>query len=178
MRARAVVVIHRQVMVAEGIAAALTRLPGIVAVGATNDLAEGVEVGGRADAVALDQYTPGAASAATRLRGGGVRVVMLGEAADGAEDVHVSMRAPVAALAAALVPGWVALGRHLELSPRQREVLDLVAGGMVAKQVARQLGISQKTVEQHKARIFAKLQVPNQAAAVRVAIAHGFEGGT
>jgi DNA-binding CsgD family transcriptional regulator len=33
-----------------------------------------------------------------------------------------------------------------------------------------------KTVEQHKSRIFEKLGVPNQAAAVRVAFASGLEG--
>jgi DNA-binding CsgD family transcriptional regulator len=45
----------------------------------------------------------------------------------------------------------------------------------VGKQVARHLGISPKTVEQHKTRIFAKLGVPNQAAAVRMVVAAGLD---
>jgi len=45
-------------------------------------------------------------------------------------------------------------------------VLNLVARGLSGKQIARQLGISPKTVEHHKTRAFAKLGVPNQAAAV------------
>jgi DNA-binding NarL/FixJ family response regulator len=45
-----------------------------------------------------------------------------------------------------------------------------VARGLAAKQVARQLRISPKTVERHKTRIFTKLRVPNQAAAVRAAM--------
>ena len=40
------------------------------------------------------------------------------------------------------------------------------AKGMAGKQIARALGISPKTVEQHKTRMFRKLDVPNQAAAV------------
>jgi DNA-binding NarL/FixJ family response regulator len=178
MRSRSVVVIHRQAMVAEGVAAALANHPWIVVVGATTTLVEGVEIGKRADAVALDQYLSGAEGAAVLLRRAGVRVVMLGEALEGAEDVRVSIEAPVAALASALVPGVVGRGEPAVLSRRQHEVLNLVARGMVAKQVARQLGISEKTVEQHKARIFAKLQVPNQAAAVRLAVAHGLEGAS
>ena len=37
---------------------------------------------------------------------------------------------------------------------------------MAGKQIARVLGISPKTVEQHKTRAFKRLGVPNQAAAV------------
>ena len=45
-------------------------------------------------------------------------------------------------------------------------MLSLAAQGLSGKQVARVLGISPKTVEHHKTRAFAKLGVPNQAAAV------------
>jgi len=48
-----------------------------------------------------------------------------------------------------------------------------VARGFAGKQVASHLGISPKTVERHKTRIFAKLKVPNQAAAVSVVLAAG-----
>src|SRR5439155_8937886 len=82
----------------------------------------------------------------------------------------ISPDAPLASLAAALVPrasGDEGIGRPL--SPRERQILALAARGLPAKQVARQLGISPKTVEQHKTRIFAKLGVQNQTAAVSVA---------
>ena len=45
-------------------------------------------------------------------------------------------------------------------------MLRLAAKGMAGKQIARVLGISPKTVEQHKTRAFKRLGVPNQAAAV------------
>ena len=45
-------------------------------------------------------------------------------------------------------------------------MLRLVAKGMAGKQIATVLRISPKTVEQHKTRLFRKLDVPNQAAAV------------
>jgi DNA-binding NarL/FixJ family response regulator len=78
----------------------------------------------------------------------------------------VPTEAPVATLAAALVPS-VQPRRAAPLSAQQTRVLSLVAHGLTAKEVARRLGISQKTVEEHKARIFKRLGVPNQAAAVR-----------
>ena len=51
-----------------------------------------------------------------------------------------------------------------------------MAEGFAAKQVARHLGISPKTVERHKTRIYAKLGAPNQAAAVHLAFADGGGG--
>ncbi|MGH2769195.1 MAG: response regulator transcription factor, partial [Actinomycetota bacterium] len=63
------------------------------------------------------------------------------------------------------------------LTQREGEVLELVSRGLAGKQVARYLGISPKTVEQHKTRIFAKLGVSNQTAAVSLALASGLERG-
>lgn len=171
MTPRGVLIAHRQAMVAEGIAAALARFPGIVPLGATSDPEEAASWGERADAVAIDQDLHGAEGSAARLRRKGVRVVFIGEVRRGEADIQVSLRAPVATLAAALVPG-TGNGNGNGSSPgkgltnREREVLSLVARGMAAKQVARHLGISPKTVERHKGHIFAKLGVSNQAAAV------------
>ena len=53
--------------------------------------------------------------------------------------------------------------------PRERQILSLVTDGLAGKQVARVLGISPKTVERHKTRIYSKLGVPNQAAAAGLA---------
>jgi DNA-binding NarL/FixJ family response regulator len=177
MTPRGVVIAHQQAMVAEGLAAALARFPGIVPIAATTDASEAEGWGERADAVAIDQDLDGADTSAARLRRKGVRVVFIGEVRRDDEGVQVSLGAPVAALASALVPGTgngngngsgQASSPGKSLTPREREVLGLVARGMAAKQVARHLGISPKTVERHKGHIFAKLGVSNQAAAVHL----------
>ena len=59
------------------------------------------------------------------------------------------------------------------LTPREREVLQLVAEGKTTKEVAKLLGISAKTVESHRARIMKKLDTPNTAGIVRYAIRLG-----
>lgn len=50
-------------------------------------------------------------------------------------------------------------GRMESLSPREREVLDLIVAGNPNKSIARALGISQRTVEIHRARVMEKMQV-------------------
>jgi RNA polymerase sigma factor (sigma-70 family) len=59
------------------------------------------------------------------------------------------------------------------LTGREREVLQLAARGLHAKEIARDLGISPRTVEVHKARIMAKLGARNVAELVRLAVATG-----
>jgi len=172
MRPRAVVVAHRDVMVAEGIGAALSRFPGLVSIATATSAAEAERRAEVADAVALDAQLQYADEVATRLRRRGVRVVLVGDPAVDDEGVRVSTREPVAALARALAPDAPPPpGPHPTLTARQREILELVSRGMAGKQVARLLGISPKTVERHKTQIFAKLGVPNQTAAVSVALA-------
>jgi DNA-binding NarL/FixJ family response regulator len=53
-----------------------------------------------------------------------------------------------------------------ELSPREREVLDLIAGGLTNAAIAVRLGLSVKTVGNHTSAIFAKLQVAGRAEAI------------
>lgn len=60
------------------------------------------------------------------------------------------------------------------LSPRQREVLMLVAQGLSTKEIARQLGISGKTVETHRTQLMARLDIHEVAGLVRYAIKAGF----
>ena len=57
------------------------------------------------------------------------------------------------------------------LTAREREVLDHAAKGLHAKEIARVLGISARTVEVHKARIMAKLGARNVSELVRFALA-------
>lgn len=170
MRTRTIVVAHRHAMIAEGIAAGLSRIRGIVPLRAVTTAAEAERSGEVADGVVLDRYLAAAGSTANRLRAKGVRVVMLGEGSDEDDGAWVSAGSTIAALGAALAPETrVHRGGPSRLSAREKEVLALVGRGLAGKQVARHLGISPKTVEHHKTRIFSKLGAANQAAAVRLA---------
>jgi two-component system response regulator FixJ len=57
--------------------------------------------------------------------------------------------------------------RAAELSPRQREVMYLVAEGLSNKQIALQLGISPRTVENHRAWAMERMGASNLADLVR-----------
>lgn len=59
------------------------------------------------------------------------------------------------------------------LTPRQREILQLVAEGKNRKEIAALLGITVKTVEFHKATLRRDLNLPTVADYTRYAIAHG-----
>jgi FixJ family two-component response regulator len=61
--------------------------------------------------------------------------------------------------------------RLAALTAREREVLELAAQGLHAKEIAARLGISPRTVEVHKTRIMDKLGVRNVAELVRFALA-------
>jgi RNA polymerase sigma factor (sigma-70 family) len=60
------------------------------------------------------------------------------------------------------------LQRVDRLTPREREVLALVVTGMLNKQVAGQLGTTEKTVKVHRARAMKKMQAGSLADAVRM----------
>jgi DNA-binding CsgD family transcriptional regulator len=57
------------------------------------------------------------------------------------------------------------------LTPRQWELLRLIAAGRTNAQIARQLGVSEGTVRIHLQNIYARLQVPSRTAAVTRAFA-------
>lgn len=59
------------------------------------------------------------------------------------------------------------------LTPREREVLQLVAEGMTNSSIAETLSISIKTVEKHRANLMAKLEVNDLPSLMRVAIKLG-----
>jgi len=60
--------------------------------------------------------------------------------------------------------------KPLRLTPREREVLQLLAEGRANKEVATDLHISTKTAETHRSRIMAKLEVHSMSELVRYAI--------
>lgn len=59
------------------------------------------------------------------------------------------------------------------LSPRQREILKLMAQGHRTKQIAYMLSLSEKTVQMHRMLLFRKLSTSNAAEAVRIAVEAG-----
>ena len=59
------------------------------------------------------------------------------------------------------------------LSDREREVLRLLALGFTNQEIAKQLFISVRTAETHRAHVMQKLRLQSRAELVRYAIAHG-----
>jgi len=60
------------------------------------------------------------------------------------------------------------------LTPREMEVIQLVAEGAANKQIASDLKISIKTVEKHRQHLMDKLNIHDTAGLTRYAIAHGY----
>jgi FixJ family two-component response regulator len=60
---------------------------------------------------------------------------------------------------------------HASLTPREREIMALVVSGLLNKQIAFELGISEITVKAHRGRVMRKMQVDSLADLVRVAAA-------
>jgi protein AroM len=59
------------------------------------------------------------------------------------------------------------------LTPRERQVMSLAAEGLSNKAIARQLGISPKTVEIHRSNVMAKMEVTSSAALIRMVVQAG-----
>ena len=59
--------------------------------------------------------------------------------------------------------GREARERYAQLSPREREVLGFVVAGLTNKEIGRALNLSPRTVEAHRAHLFAKLGAPTLA---------------
>ncbi|MBU0639726.1 MAG: response regulator transcription factor [Planctomycetes bacterium] len=66
-----------------------------------------------------------------------------------------------------------AAARLMRLTPREHEVMSLVVAGKANKQVAAELGLSEKTIEAHRARVMEKTQSDSLAELVQLAVVAG-----
>ena len=62
------------------------------------------------------------------------------------------------------------------LTPRQREILGMLAEGLSAKEIAAKLDISPRTVEFHKYQMMESLGAKSSAELIRIAVQHGIAG--
>ena len=63
---------------------------------------------------------------------------------------------------------------QVKLTSRQQEILRQLAAGKIAKEIAGNLDLSQRTVEYHKYRMMEVLAIRNGAELIQYAIRHGF----
>jgi two-component system, LuxR family, response regulator FixJ len=85
---------------------------------------------------------------------------LLLEALQNAVRQHVRSRERLAA-------DQAARERYAQLSEREREVLGLIVEGLTNKEIGRALTLSPRTVETHRANLFAKLQAESLAQLIR-----------
>jgi DNA-binding CsgD family transcriptional regulator len=69
-----------------------------------------------------------------------------------------------------------AVARVKELSPRGRQILEALTSGHANKVIAYDLGISERTVEVHRARMMKQLGVHHLSEAIRIALLAGLAG--
>ncbi|MED7924359.1 response regulator transcription factor [Nonomuraea sp. LP-02] len=110
----------------------------------------------------------------TRAMAAGVAGYLLKDAPR--EELHRAVRTAAAGgavLAPSVASALISRPAAPEPSPRELEVLRLVARGAANKEIARALLISETTVKTHLKHVFAKLGVETRAAAVVVAMERG-----
>ncbi len=129
-----------------------------------------------APAVVCLSDDPGAAG---RLAAAGPPAwALLGPGA-GREQLAAAVRAVhrgLVVLAPPLAPGWFPsrpAGEGPRLTPREREVLALLARGLGNKQIAWELSVSEHTVKYHVSSLYAKLGAGSRTEALRLGIERG-----
>ena len=122
-----------------------------------------------ADIVVVDGRTAGNANA-RGLNAVGALVVVVGAVAAG---LTVTSPDGVASARAGADPGASSDEVEEPLTPRERDVLELVALGLSNHAIAARLGISDHTVKFHLASIFGKLDVTTRTGAVRRGLTRG-----
>jgi len=155
--------------------------PGLTAGRAAGDgAADGAPGYGGAPAVVCLSEDP---EAAARLAAAGPPAwALLGPGA-GREQLAAAVRAVhrgLVVLTPPLAPGWFPsrpaagpAGAIPRLTPREREVLALLAQGLGNKQIAWELGVSEHTVKYHVSSLYAKLGAGSRTEALRLGIERG-----
>jgi two-component system, NarL family, response regulator len=186
-------------LVREGIARKIDRQPDMKVVGTASTGEEAVELFARhrPDIVLMDLQLPGMqgtqAIEQIRQRDPEARIIVL-TMYGGDEDIFRAIHAGAASyllkdtLSNDLIsivrqvyagdrpiPSVIAerLASRIGLSPREVDVLELIAEGQRNKEIAHTLGITQETVQTHIKRLFVKLNVSDRTAAVTVALSRG-----
>ena len=125
--------------------------------------------------VLLDELDRTAAARALRA---GARAVLPPHAS--AAQISAAIRGAAAGLtsvsaglAPALFEGDAGDGRGGTLTPREREILTLLGEGLVNKEIAVRLAVSEHTVKTHLAAIYDKLDAANRAEAVATGLRRG-----
>jgi DNA-binding NarL/FixJ family response regulator len=72
-----------------------------------------------------------------------------------------------------LIRDFLARGEQPELTPREQEIVKLIAEAHTNKEIASILHLSEKTVESHRANVLQKLGMRDRVELVRYAIRHG-----
>ncbi|GAB3237828.1 response regulator transcription factor [Glycomyces halotolerans] len=190
-------------VVRQGLRAYLELEPDFVIAGEAGDGDEALAViaADKPDVVLLDLKMPGldGQSVLERLDADGPRVLVLTSATDG-ERVPAAIEAGAAgfvykdidpdALAAAIrtVHAGQALlspaamrglmsgnggGDAPSLTPRERQVLGLIAKGQTNRQISRALGVSEKTVKTHVTNLLRRINAADRTQAALWAVRHG-----
>jgi DNA-binding CsgD family transcriptional regulator len=95
---------------------------------------------------------------------------------DGVRRLARRARLPQGEAPAAAAPGPVVAPGEMELTAREREVLELVAAGRSNRQIAELLYISEKTASVHVSNILRKLEVTSRGEAAAAAYRRGLVG--
>jgi len=91
-----------------------------------------------------------------------------------AADREMVLAAPTSVAVGQIADG-IERRRNFEvrLTEREREVLSVAAEGLTAREIATRLGVRERTVTTHLARIYGKLGVGSRLAAIRLAVRAG-----
>jgi two-component system, NarL family, nitrate/nitrite response regulator NarL len=181
-------------MVRDGLRARLADVPGFVVIAEAGDAAGALAAadGERPDLVVMDVALRGASgiqlTRELRERHPGLRVLVLSmhdkpgyisEAQQAGACGYVLKDSPAAAIIDALRqvaaggtvwPAPPTSGDGPHLTPREREVLGLLAEGLSSKQIGERLGMGVRTVETHRTHLRRKLELDSPAALLRYAI--------
>jgi DNA-binding NarL/FixJ family response regulator len=90
-------------------------------------------------------------------------------------DGHAHLDPQVATTVVGAVAGGRQPAQVAELTPREREVLRLLARGLSNRELARALSVTEKTVKTHVSSILAKLGVADRTQAALFAVRHGLD---